>query len=114
MVTSKDFKDTNSTLDHIAHIKEGIPLRVSVDKLLSILEFILTEAKSLMFKKDGTPKSKLELTLSLFQIIGFVKNVIRMINGDVKPISRVRGVSDEAKVVEAVEKAVKKAKKPIK
>ncbi len=114
MVTSKDFKDTNSTLSMIAHAKEGLPVRIPLDKILTILEFILTEAKSLMFKKDGTPKSKLELTLSLFQIIGFVKNVIRMINGDVKPISRVRGVSNEAKVVDAVEKAVKKAKKPIK
>ena len=58
----------------------------------------------------GKPKSKLQLILSLPAIIKFVAEVINRINGDLKKPNRVKGISNEQKAVDAIDKAVKKAK----
>jgi hypothetical protein len=86
MVTAEDFKESKATLKIIAHVKDAdnAPHRLSFVKILEIIDFILTGANRLLFTKDGKPKSKLQLIMSLFDIIMFLRDVIRMINGNLQ------------------------------
>jgi hypothetical protein len=84
MLTNQDFKDIKHTQAIIEHIKDGSPNRITLDKLIQILEFILTQAAAIMFTKEGKPKNTIQLVGSIFQIIGFIRDLIRMITGEAK------------------------------
>jgi hypothetical protein len=86
MLKESDFTESKKTLNIIAHVKDSdsTPHRLSFVKILEIIDFILTGANRLLFTKDGKPKSKLQLIMSLFDIIMFLRDVIRLINGNLQ------------------------------
>jgi len=108
MLTDKDWKEIHNTKAIIAHAKDDLA-RGGFLRTLEILEFILTEAAKVMFRKDGKPKTTIELIGSIFQVIGFIKSVIRMINGATikeKPVNRIPG-----NTVKAIDDAVERSRR---
>lgn len=109
MLQNKDYKDIDRTLSVIAETKDTT--RIPFATILAILDFILIGIKTIFFDKMGKPKNKLQLILSLPAILRFVAEVVKMISTGVKPTNRVKGITNEAKVDEAIKSAVKRTKR---
>ena len=110
LLTESHFNDIKTTRGVIAHVTDADSARIPLNSILAVLDFILLGIKTIFFDKMGKPKSKLQLILSLPAIIKFVAEVINRINTDLKKPNRVKGISNEQKAVDAIDKAVKKAK----
>ncbi len=111
MLNNNDWREIAASKLIIDHLNDGEPNRLNFQKILNIFEFILTSAATIMFTKNGTPKTKLQLIGSIFSIIGFVRDLVRMINGEVKTTEprridrRIAG-----KTVQAIQNGVERAK----
>lgn len=93
--TAKDYTDTKTSLNILRQysddLKEG--------KILKWLNIIAFAAESIMkiFFKDGKPKTKLQIALSIPSIIRFASQLIRMINGEtLKKGKSLEQTTDEA------------------
>ncbi len=111
MLTELDYHESTATRKIIAHVSDAESSNTSLTNILAIIDFILIGVKQIFFTDMGKPKSKLQLVLSLPAIIKFISEVVHRINHDVKkPSVRVKALSNEQKVVEAIDKAVKRTK----
>ncbi len=113
MLNTEDFKDIRRSQAIIEHLKDGSPNRMNLTKIIQIFEFILTSAAAIMFTKQGKPKNTIQLVGSIFQIVGFVRDLVRMITGEAKktePKSDVRKIA--GKTVKQIDESVKKSTKP--
>jgi len=108
MLTNKDFKDINRTIGTISNVSDT--QRIPLSTILAIIDFILIGIREIFFDKMGKPKSKMQLVFSLPAIIKFVAEVVKRITGNVNAPKRVKAISNEQKAVEAIDKAVKRAK----
>lgn len=86
MLNETDYTESKKTLGVIKHVidQDNAPHRLSFVKILEIIDFILTGVNRLLFTKEGKPKSKLQLILSLFEIVMFLRDVVRLINGNLQ------------------------------
>ena len=92
MLTEKDYKDSQTTLGLIEHVKAE-PSRLSFEKIVDIFEFILVGIQMYFFNSAGKPKSIFQLVIALPAIVKFIKQVLYKINGKglvVKPVQRVK------------------------
>jgi hypothetical protein len=107
MLTENDFKETTKTLNILSKvIDEDSPRRFSFLDLLKLIEFATTTIAVIMFTKDGKPKSKLQLILSIPAIIRFAKDFLSRLNH--QSDGKTKG---DKKVAEQIEKSVKKSQK---
>ena len=110
MFTAKDLTDIDRTKAVIRHVRDvetgSAPInRIPLGTVLDILDFILTGVRMLMYDKAGNPKNRFQLIGSIFQIISFIRDVVRRITGDVSK-SRI-GQTIEARTIAAITRAVK-------
>lgn len=81
----EDLKDIDQAADIIAAARRGSLKGVSFIGVLEILQFFLDGVRTIMFK-NGKPKTKLQIILSIPAIIRFIRTIVRMIknraNGD--------------------------------
>lgn len=109
MLDTSDYLKSKQTLRIIHHVKDGdTPNRLSFVKILEILDFILTNINLIMFTRDGKPKSKIQLVGSFFQIIFFLRDLCRMINGNVA----YKGKAYENKTAEQIRRSRDDSQKP--
>lgn len=86
MLSQSDALDIHQSLNVIRHIQDDeSPRRVGLIQILEVLAFILTGAKELLIRKDGKPKTKTQILLSIIPIIAFICEVIKRINALMKP-----------------------------
>lgn len=97
MLTTTDYHETNASIHLINSVnaEEAAASKLNFSEILLLLTFILEEIKRIMFTREGKPKSKLQIVLSIPAIIRLFKEVVRRINGDVqkKKTNRVKGLS---------------------
>lgn len=91
MLEERDYIESRETLHIIEHVKEGAVSKLSLIEILSIFEFVLISIKAIMFTKEGKPKSKLQIALSLPAIIRFIRDLVRRINKETRE-KRVRRI----------------------
>ena len=108
MLTNSHFEQIRTTRGVIAHVTDEGSTRIPLNTILAILDFILLGLKEIFFDKMGKPKSKLQLILSIPSIIKFAVEVINRVTKDIHRPARVKGISNEQKVVDAIDKAARR------
>ena len=108
MLTNSHFEQIRTTRGVIAHVTDEGSTRIPLNTILAILDFILLGLKEIFFDKMGKPKSKLQLILSIPAIIKFAVEVINRVTKDIHRPARVKGISNEQKVVDAIDKATRR------
>jgi len=101
MLTEQDHSETKTSIDVLAHLKTGEPGWIV--KVLDLIEFTASTMLVLMFTKDGKPKTKMQLLLSIPGIIRFAKEFMRRLNGERGKMSQAQL---DQKAADSVDKSI--------
>ena len=107
MLTTGDYQNNLYTLKTIEHLKDDMDKKLPLSKILLIIEFIVMMANKIFFTKDGKPKNKLQLVLSIPAIISFVKELLGMINKNVDKKSNSK-IGASTKIDKAIKEATRR------
>ena len=100
MLTEQDYQTADKSLHIIRHVTDDkATAKLNFIEILEIIEFVTLAIKTIMFTKDGKPKNKWQLILSIPAIIKFAKAFIARLGKETntQPASR--------KVAEQIEKS---------